>query len=92
MPYIHRNDREYLDPDSEARPTTPGELNFQVTSLVNDFIADHGLSYETLNEAIGVLECAKQELYRRLGAPYEDLKMRENGDVYPVHLLTENPR
>ena len=31
---------------------------------------------------IGVLECAKLELYRRVAAPYEDDKIDENGDVY----------
>jgi len=40
-------------------------------------------SYAELNEVIGVLECAKQELYRRVVAPYEDGKAKINGDVYP---------
>jgi hypothetical protein len=31
---------------------------------------------------IGVLECAKLELYRRVAAPYEDAKCEDNGDVY----------
>jgi len=31
---------------------------------------------------VGVLECAKMELYRRVAAPYEDKKKEENGDVY----------
>jgi len=31
----------------------------------------------------GVLENVKQEMYRRLAAPYEDKKAEENGDVYP---------
>jgi hypothetical protein len=38
--------------------------------------------YAHLNEAIGVLECAKLELYRRIAAPYEDRKMGETGEVY----------
>ena len=28
------------------------------------------------------MECAKLELYRRVAAPYEDLKISEAGDVY----------
>jgi len=32
----------------------------------------------------GVLRCVELELYRRLAAPYEDLKCAENGDVYQV--------
>ena len=31
---------------------------------------------------VGVLECAKLELYRRMAAPYEDEKIEDNGDVY----------
>ncbi len=34
------------------------------------------------NALIGVLESAKLELYRRMIAPYEDVKMKENGDCY----------
>jgi len=30
---------------------------------------------------IGVLECVKQEFYRRKVAPYEDIKIIENGDI-----------
>jgi len=33
---------------------------------------------------VGVLECAKLELYRRIAAPYEDEKIVETGDVYTV--------
>lgn len=39
-------------------------------------------NYKDYNEVIGVLECVKQELYRRLIAPYEDKKKDENGDVF----------
>lgn len=40
------------------------------------------LSYADINEAIGALECAKLELYRRIAVPYENRKLAENGDVY----------
>jgi len=45
-------------------------------------IEKKGLSYSNVNEIIGALECIKLELYRRVAAPYEDLKIEENGDVY----------
>ncbi len=38
--------------------------------------------YATIVEAIGALECAKLELYRRLAADYEDQKCKQNGDVF----------
>jgi hypothetical protein len=38
--------------------------------------------YRRINEVMGALECAKQEFYRRVAVPYEDKKIKENGDVY----------
>lgn len=31
---------------------------------------------------MGVLECVKQEYYRRVAIPYEDQAKERNGDVY----------
>lgn len=78
MPYIkdEQKDKALLD------PTDAGELNYAITSMVDDYILAKGDRYVTYNEVIGVLECAKQELYRRIIAPYEDRKCAENGDVY----------
>lgn len=81
MPYIVQAGRKALE---ERRPQSPGELNYMVTMLVNDYLAHYGKSYETINAIVGVLECAKLEMYRRIAAPYEDLKLLENGDVYTV--------
>lgn len=82
MPYITKHRRAALWPLDIPKASTAGELNFQITSLVDRYIKQSGVSYATLNEAIGVLECAKLELYRRLAVPYEDKKCSENGDVY----------
>lgn len=82
MPYITLREREALD---EGRaPRTAGELNYCVTKMVDTWIhsQERGLCYRSINEAIGVLECAKLELYRRVAAQYEDGKIIENGDVY----------
>jgi hypothetical protein len=32
-------------------------------------------------DIVGALRCCELEIYRRLAAPYEDLKIKENGDV-----------
>lgn len=79
MPYIKADERSYV---RKAGPENEGDLNFLISELVDDFIGTHGLSYKTLNTAIGALECAKLELYRRIAAPYEDEKIVENGEVY----------
>ena len=81
MPYINREDRQVLDPNPPSVAEYPGDLNFQITLLVDDYIGT-APDYAAINEAIGVLECAKLELYRRIAAPYEDRKRFHNGDVY----------
>lgn len=86
MPYIDKRDRWMLDIEPEQLEDA-GTLNFFITQLCTMYTIEHGLSYMTINEVIGVLECAKQELYRRVAAPYEGFKCRLNGDVYPESLL-----
>lgn len=87
MPYIKQYDRDCFALElANLRPTTPGELNYLVTELALKYVDAHGMSYGAINAAIGALECAKLELYRRIAAPYEDRKIRENGDVYPEEL------
>jgi hypothetical protein len=82
MPYVKKSERARLDAGGEI--TSPGELNYRITRMVDEYLTRKGLSYANLNEAIGVLECAKLELYRRIVAGYEDRKLAdpESGDVY----------
>ena len=88
MPYIERADRGEIDPILEKLldsidSTNPGELNYVITRIITNRLYFDGPAYHIINELIGVLECAKLELYRRLAAPYEDKKIEQNGDVYP---------
>lgn len=55
-----------------------GEINYVVTRILKEV---YPLRYYHLNRAVGVLECIKQEYYRRVAAPYEDTKIKESGDV-----------
>jgi len=82
MPYITKLDRERLDDGGEAE--SAGELNYAITKQIDAYLNRKGICYANLNEVIGVLECAKLELYRRIAANYEDVKIAENGDVYTV--------
>jgi hypothetical protein len=59
-----------------------GELNYLLTELCIAYFRIHGARYQQINDVIGALECCKQEFYRRVAAPYEDEKIKENGDVY----------
>jgi len=81
MPYIKQIARKKLAVVM-AIPKTSGELNYMITCLVTDYMTAKGKSYETINDIVGALEGAKLEFYRRIAAPYEDLKIKENGDVY----------
>lgn len=89
MPYIDRDDRYRLDPlivelgmKVLDQGVSEGELNYILTCLVLSWLGD--ARYSEYNSAIGVLECVKQELYRRAVVPYENRKKEANGDVYPA--------
>ncbi len=77
MPYLPESERVHARPEGAS----PGDLNFLLTRVLVRFLGDSP-RYKDYNTAIGALECAKLELYRRMVAPYEDLKLAENGDVY----------
>ena len=82
MPYIVETARELLD--DGGLPDNAGEMNYVISTLIDDYLQEYGKYYANINEVIGVLECAKLELYRRIAAPYEDEKIETNGDVYDV--------
>ncbi len=91
MPYIPPEERQELRPliskvagEIQAAVESGigkrgGEVNFVICSLV-DMLYDR--NYTELSAAIGDVECAKLELYRRLLAEMEDRKIVENGDVF----------
>ena len=83
MPYIKQNRQELVEGNciETTRPQSAGELNHCITYLIHNYIDMKGLRYVNINEAIGVLECAKLELYRQVVAPYEDIKKKENGAI-----------
>lgn len=87
MPYIPQNQRNIVEAILDDKildfvPQNAGELNFIVSTFINNYIVANGLSYAIVNEMVGALECAKMELNRIVIGPYEDLKIRENGPVY----------
>lgn len=84
MPYVHPDIREGLQPDPLHSARNPGELQFQIACLVDDYVTEAGLRYSTINDVLGALDGASKEFYRRVAAPYEDTKIQENGDVYTV--------
>lgn len=89
MPYIDKQSREKYIPKvkelaelikNEDKELTAGSINYFV-SLLLDQVYGKTPRYYQHNEVIGVLECIKQEFYRRRTAPYEDEKILSNGDI-----------
>ena len=79
MPYISQMLRDDLKGRSSAN--FPGELNYMLTLWVKDYWEKHP-NYQGINDIIGALEGCKMEFYRRIAVPYEDEKIKTNGDVY----------
>ena len=80
MPYIKQEDRKRLNLPF-PRPENSGELNYCIHILLERYLKHKGESYQTYNDMIGALECAKLELYRRRISKYEAKKVEENGDI-----------
>ena len=89
MPYITRKNRNEIEPVlnplleqiKQGKFDSPGEINYMLTRIIKTVLLDRP-NYCGFNEMIGVLDCAKLELYRRMVAKYEDKKIQENGDIY----------
>ena len=86
MPYIQQKIRkkyqEVLDYLNHfVKINCPGELNYILFKIILQYIKSRKECYHTYNDVIGVLECIKQELYRRFVSKYEDLKIKQNGDI-----------
>jgi hypothetical protein len=87
MPYIPKKIRREIDIQHVAE--TPGQLNYLITTNILEYLDEikdamckSENNYADYNEVIGVLECIKLELYRKVISKYEDEKCKEEGDVY----------
>ena len=82
MPYIDQARRTELDCDDLAKAEKSGELNYQISELCAQYWYNHGANYQAINDIVGALEGAKLEFYARVARPYEDEKIKQNGDCY----------
>jgi len=85
MPYISQKDRQLLGAD-DFKLAIPlikgaGQLNYILTKIIHQYLESNGNNYQAMNDIIGALDGCKLEFYRRIVAPYEDIKIQENGDV-----------
>jgi hypothetical protein len=81
MPYIKQSDRKELAEDPKRDIENEGELNYVITEMIFHYFKEKP-NYQSINAIVGALESAKLEFYRRVAGPYEDKKIKENGDVY----------
>jgi hypothetical protein len=90
MPYITPEDRKMIDRESGMFvPNDGGELQYAIARLINLHyskidITEGGVRYRHMESIMGALSGAAMEHYRCVVAPYEELKIKENGGVYDV--------
>ena len=92
MPYIEQEKRSEVSPNAYGvlPAENAGQLNYQITELIQMYLDNPEapinekpkLNYQLINDVLGALEGAKAEFYRRMVVPFEDQKIKENGDVY----------
>ena len=92
MPYLTEDARAKLDTHItalievllEEGISIPGGLNYAICRVADGVTAAKGESYSLYNTFLGSVEAAKLEIYRRMVAPYENLKQKENGEVFTI--------
>lgn len=87
MPYIEPDRRPNIDtlvaPLIAHLKSLPvedqdGSLNYAITKIIKNLYPQR---YFHINRALGVLSAVTQEFYRVVVGPYEDTKIKENGQV-----------
>lgn len=85
MPYITKERKDLLGPKIDVitfdMSLTVGDLTYIFYKLALNYIKQKGESFKSFAEVVSALECAKMEFYRRKVVPYENEKIRINGDV-----------
>lgn len=84
MPYINPDRAKRLRPPGAQLDTTdeylkPGDVAWAISEDVAAYLRQNGVSFETLNAMIGVLENVKEELRLRIVDDYEQMKLNNGG-------------
>lgn len=85
MPYIKGEGKRDKLIFCEDNPINCGELNFKLHDVIHDYLDHTGLSYQSIDEIEGAFGQVMREFNRRIVAPYEDKKIKENGDI-PLYI------
>lgn len=93
MPYVKPDDRAKVNDtlqllisdirDKFLVDERDGVLNYCISELVCQSMRPPSgeWRYRLLERCVGILECCKLEMYRRLVGPYEDKTIKNNGDI-----------
>lgn len=89
MPYITEEDKKQFQKGVYALKAdmwnkadlSVGDLTYLIYKLQLEYVKIKGKRYQHLAEASIAALNSEKEFYRRVTAPYEDLKIKENGDV-----------
>ena len=94
MPYITKQEKDELKPLlDQIKLSGPGQLAYAVSILMINLLrhsSPHMLTFLVLNATIGAVERALDEFKRRILDPYEQQKIRDNGDVYQEFIRESN--
>lgn len=85
MPYIKDDRKTPIGMGDLAHNV--GELTYALTLDCITYLESAPLNYQRIAEVRGALWGTMTEIDRRVGFPYEDKKIQENGDVFPESLL-----
>lgn len=80
MPHLEKSVKDSLDYRIIAA-SEPGHLTYRLYKECLGYIKYKGKRFAILCEVIGALFCCALELYRLVVAPYEDSKIKENGEA-----------
>ena len=90
MPYIKKIEREIYDEELDIliellsqNKWCVGQLNYIFTRIIVAWFNELP-RYRTINSIAGVLRCAWDEFYHRIGRVYEDKQLSINQDVFII--------
>jgi hypothetical protein len=89
MPYITKEDRSVIDHliGKDFSPQNGGELQYAIATLIQRYYknsCNNKPRYKHMEQIMGALSGAAMEHYRCVVAPYEEMKIEDNGAVYDV--------
>ena len=94
MPYVDVRSKARLDEGGRGGdPITAGQLTYLIQQQLQRYLRSRGsdVRYEDLAVCLGALEGAKLDITNRIIIPYEEIKLRQNGDVWDENLIPRLP-